>query len=224
MKAIATVSFVCAFACATSVSIRSASADDVGGAPEQSRTPATEAPAAEPAARVDPLVHVRFELGGDLPYVEQLNGGVWAFVCRAPCDQPLPSTGIYRVRGRKGSPSEPFRLPSSDSRVRVDARVATPLADVLGTTFIALGTVAGVAGAGVAAWPWDHRPPAALGAGIGMAVAGALFVAFGIFMWRYSDSEAVVTSERAEVSADSKRRQPRTSTTGVKWTGTGFVF
>ncbi len=94
-----------------------------------------------------PKVAMRFEADSPSAAIEKYVGA-WRSVCLTPCDGKLTLGASYRVGGHGIRPSEPFRLPKSGKKLKIDANVGTEGSTIAG----ALLGMAAVAFSTLAAW------------------------------------------------------------------------
>ncbi len=107
--------------------------------PVRSRFPAPPGPLR--ARRVRPDLGTLHLAGAGGAALERANGaGAWTPVCFGPCDQPVPTTGTYRLGGADVRPSTPFQLAMPPGgRETLRAHVGSRSGFVAGIVVLAVG-------------------------------------------------------------------------------------
>ncbi len=118
---------------------------------------------------------------------DDVDDDAWRRVCDAPCDRPLPTSGLYRVAGPDTSESDGFRLKGRDQPAILDVSPTSNAQRRAGTGLIVSGSI--ILGIGglvtavdviVANATTGGDSSAALGVGVGGVVAGAAMLIVGL--------------------------------------------
>ena len=160
---------------------------------------AEDAPPPHVYAENTALVHINS--GGQVVLQQSVDGAPWRDACLSPCDASLPTGALYRVSGPGTRQSKPFSLDEHDGKVALDVRRASTAAASWGIALMTVGVVATVVGLYLVGdgasrisereLSWcskylstrcDSGMPRlvagsiSLGAGLGLAVVGAILV------------------------------------------------
>lgn len=187
--------------------------------PASAETPAdgaAKAPAAA-ATAARPLVTIEGQRGYLESRATSKRGGDddWQFVCQLPCQRKLDPSLEYQISGLSAVDSNPFRLPTSRSQVRVDADVGSMPARVTGIVLMPVGGVGiafGLGGALLSSMFGNEdglRLSAAIGGG------GALVLATGVVL---------VASNATKVKIDPAGVPTLPLAKGVSLTPRGLTF
>jgi len=103
---------------------------------------------ASPAfAQDEGVATVRVHVDGDPHAVLEIDdGGTWAAVCNAPCDQRVPLDAHYRINGEGIQQSKKLSLPSTYGIAHLDVQPGSAGLHVLGIVGLSLGAASMIAG------------------------------------------------------------------------------
>jgi hypothetical protein len=114
-----------------------------------------------------------------LPVLEQRTAGAsWRTACIVPCTLRLSVADEYRIGGDGVGDSDPFHLPPSGDRLRVEARGGSLILRDVGTLMAVGGLLFAAGGGGILLLPEDAH--ATDGAKMSKVVVGVGFIAMGL--------------------------------------------
>jgi hypothetical protein len=156
------------------------------------------------AARADdawPRVDVSVHQATGLPALEMRAGDAWTQTpCVMPCTLRLDPAREYRISGDGVVDSEPFRLPPSADRAKVDVSPGSTLVRGIGTYLTIGGVLFAGAGGAVLLWPRDEHASSDAATskvvvGAGCLAMGVLAAAIGLVIHATSDTSVRVQAE-----------------------------
>ena len=179
-------------------------------AQEAQESQAAQTPPAPPPDLTHPLVELRIPKATGLPTLERRTDNEWQQTpCVLPCTLRLDTTAQYRISGDGVVDSDPFFVPPSADRVRLDVSTAPTMLRDMGTVFMVSGLVFVAGGGSTLLWPQDAHASSddktsKVVVGVGCLSIGVLTAALGVFLRVIA--ETTVKPHPADSLAEGGRR------------------